>query len=38
MHAKRTRIFLAQECNVVTDGACMTKSSFILPKKCVKCT
>ena len=39
MHARRTRIFFSeQECNLVTASACMTKSSFVTEKKCVKCT
>ena len=39
MHARRTRNFFPeQECNLVTVLNCMTKSSFVTEKKCVKCT
>ena len=39
MHARRTRIFFPeQECDLVTVLVCMTKSSFVTEKKCVKCT
>ena len=39
MHARRSRIFSPeQECNLVTVLHCMTKSSFVTEKKCVKCT
>ena len=32
MHARRTRFFPEQECNLVTASAYMTKSSFITGK------
>ena len=37
MHAWRI-FFPEQESNLVTLLACMTKSSFVTEKKCVKCT
>ena len=36
MHASRTRIF-SQGKNA-SNSACMTKSSFVTEKECVKCT